>query len=405
MRGLYRKIAIFICTEASVYSLRESLKLHGSLVRTIILDSRIRHLKDRPSLIDQFPDQLARFNQRAILVNEIIASCSHLVGLESFGWYHDAFAELAQFNDNFEIVVAPSTSMKHFTWTSGCYSHGLRCALQHLSRTLETLIIYEWDPITRMSIFGRPFTPISRLPSLPRLSEIRLKKTSGPKLPHILELLKNTECLGEDESVTSRLRVLEVQRPDWLTPKDFLWMIQTTKAFSNLRTLIITCRPVGSDQFYITKTWEWHDYSELPCALFQSSPHLEELSLLSPIPLSSFSKPPETLRILRTLIWRSYFGPHEFMRFLNCPSSRNLTLIELQHTSRTAMAKWQVEMETVLQVGHRLGKDIIIPTEIYPEPQFRQPGAIIARITRYMDKSIQKPRRGLNVVLEQVSLY
>ncbi|KAF8329769.1 uncharacterized protein EI90DRAFT_1343138 [Cantharellus anzutake] len=358
MRGLYREIAIFICTEASVYSLPESLKSHGNLVRTIILDSRTRHLKDRPSLIDHFPDQLARFNQRVILINEIIASCSHLTGMESFGWYDDAFAELAQFNDNFETVVAPSSSMKHFTWTSGCYSHGLRCALQHLSRTLETLIIYEWDPVTPMSTFGRPFTPISRLPSLPRLSEIRLKKTSGPELLHMLELLKSTECVGEDENVTSRLRVLEVQRPDWLTPKDFLY------------------------QFPITKTWEWHDYSELPCALFQSSPHLEELSLLSPIPLSSFSKPPETLRILRTLIWRSYFGPHEFMRFLNSPSSRNLKLIELQHVSRTAMAKWKVEMETVLQVGRRLGKDIIIPTEIYPEPQFRQPGAIITRITR-----------------------
>ncbi|KAF8335405.1 uncharacterized protein EI90DRAFT_3048264, partial [Cantharellus anzutake] len=383
MRGLYRKIAIFICTEASVYSLRESLKSRGNLVRTVILDSRTHHLKDRPSLIDRVPDQLARFNQRAMLINEIFASCSHLMGLESFGWHDDAFAELTQFNDNFETVVAPSTSMKHFTWTNGGYPHGLRCALQHFSRTLETLIIYEWDPITPMSTFRRPFTPISHLPSLPRLSEIRLKTTSAPRLPHMLELLKSTECLEEDENVTSRLRVLEVQRPYWLTPKDFLWMIQTTKAFSNLKTLILTCRPLGSDQFHITKTWEWHDFSELPCALFQSSPHLEELSLLSPIPLSSFSKPPETLRILRTLIWRTYFGPHEFMRFLNSPSSRNLKLIELQHTSRTAMAKWKVEMETVLQVGRRLGKDIIIPAQIYPELEFRQPCAIINRNTRY----------------------
>ncbi|KAF8315792.1 uncharacterized protein EI90DRAFT_3021758 [Cantharellus anzutake] len=243
--------------------------------------------------------------------------------LDGLGEFDDAFAELAQFNDNFETVVAPS--IKHFTWTSGC-SHGLRCALQHLSRTLETLIIYEWDPITPVFAFRRLLTPILRLPSLPRLSEIRLE------LLHMLELLKSTECLGEDENVTSRLPVLEVQRPYWLTPKVFLWMIQTTKAFSNLRMLIPTCRPVGSDQFHITKTWE------------------------------------------------CYFGPHEFMRFLNSPLSRNLKLIELPHISRSAMTEWKVEMETVLQVGSHLGKDTIIPTEIYPEPEFRQPGAIIARI-------------------------
>ncbi|KAF8338784.1 uncharacterized protein EI90DRAFT_2414485 [Cantharellus anzutake] len=383
MRGLYREITIFICTEASVYLLRESLKSHGNLVRTIILDSRTRHLKDRPSLIGRVPDQLARFNQRAMLLNEILASCSHLTSLESFGWHDDAFAELAQFNDNFETVIGPSSSVKHFTWTIGGYSHGLRCALRHFSQTLESLIIYDWDPITSVYRDSRPFTPVSRLPGLPRLSELRLKKASDSKLPHLLELLKCTEYLGEDGNTTSRLRVLEAERPYLLTPKDFLWMIRMTKAFSNLKTLIITCVPSRSKPFHITGTWEWYDFSELPGALFQSSPHLEELSLLSPIPLSSLLSPPETLRTVRTLIWRSYFGPHEFMRFLNSPSSRNLTLIELQHTSRTAMAKWKVEMETVLRVGRGLGTNIIIPAEIYPEPKFRQPGAIINRNTRY----------------------
>ncbi|KAF8335407.1 uncharacterized protein EI90DRAFT_3120503 [Cantharellus anzutake] len=282
--------------------------------------------------------------------------------LDGLGEFDDAFAELAQFNDNSETVVAPS--IKHFTWT-------------------KTLIIYEWDPITPVFAFRRLFTPILRLPSLPRLSEIRLKKTSGPELLHMLELLKSTECL---ENVTSRLPVLEVQRPYWLTPKDFLWMIQTTKAFSNLRMLIPTCRPLPTFRRALAP---------------QSNSTLFIL------------QPPETLRILRTLIWCSYFGPHEFMRFLNSPLSRNLKLIELPHISRSAMTEWKVEMETVLQVGSHLGKDTIIPTEIYPEPEFRQPGAIIARIVRYsrsvcipaVDKAIQKPRGELNVVLEQISLY